>query len=49
VSADELATSYDRVALDYERSRPGYPAAAVDVLALPPAATVVDPSAPAAW
>jgi SAM-dependent methyltransferase len=38
----ELARSFDRAAEDYERGRPGYAEAALDALALPAAAHVLD-------
>lgn len=38
----ELAGSFDRAAADYERGRPGWPAAAVDAAGVDSGATVVD-------
>jgi ubiquinone/menaquinone biosynthesis C-methylase UbiE len=38
----ELARSFDRAAVEYERARPGYPAALLDLLPLGPEAEVLD-------
>lgn len=40
--AIEPARSFDRAAIEYERARPGYPAALLDLLPLDPTAEVLD-------
>lgn len=44
VSADRVppARSFDRTAIEYDRGRPGWPHAAIDLLDLDPASSVVD-------